>query len=117
MQRKLFTLLTKANLPKGEALTMKKRLLKHWESLFRFIEQPEVLQPTNNLAEQTMRFVVRIRRQTQGSRSLWGRLWAGRIMSVLATCRKQKRSSFKFLHQAICAQYFKQDQPSLLPIS
>jgi transposase len=115
MQRRLFMLLTKANLPKGAALTMKKRLLKHWESLFRFIEQPEVLQPTNNLAEQTVRFAVRIRRQTQGSRSLWGRLWAGRIMSVIATCRKQKRSSWHFLLQAIQAQNFGSSYPSLLP--
>ena len=29
IQRRLFMLLTKADLPKGEALTMKKRLLKH----------------------------------------------------------------------------------------
>jgi transposase len=115
IQRRLFMLLTKAALPKGEALTMKKRLLKHWDSLFRFVEQPELFQPTNNLAEQTMRFVVRIRRQTQGSRSLWGRLWAGRIMSVLASCRKQKRSSWHFLLQAIHAQNFGSKSPSLLP--
>ena len=117
IQRRLFMLLTKADLPKGEARTMKKRLLKHWESLFRFVEQPELFQPTNNLAEQTMRFVVRIRRQTQGSRSLWGRLWAGRIMSVLATCRKQQRSPWQFLLQAIQAQHFGSKYPSLLPAS
>lgn len=115
IQRRLFMLLTKADLPKGEALTMKKRLLKRWDSLFRFIEQPELFQPTNNLAEQTMRFVVRIRRQTQGSRSLWGRLWAGRIMSVFATCRKQNRSAWTFLLQAIHAQNFSSNYPSLLP--
>jgi len=114
-QRRLFMLLTKALLPKGEALTMKKRLLKHWDSLFRFIHMPTLLQPTNNLAEQTMRFVVRIRRQTQGTRSEWGRIWCGRIMSVIATCRKQARSSWSFLLQAIKAKNFGSNFPSLLP--
>jgi len=115
IQRRLFMLLIRATLPKGEALTMKKRLIKHWKSLFRFVQHPTLYQPTNNLAEQTMRFVVRIRRQTQGSRSVWGRLWAGRIMSVLATCRKQKRSAWLFLQQAINAENFGSNSPSLLP--
>ena len=114
IQRRLFMLLNKAVLPKGAAMTMKTRLLKHWESLFRFIAQPELYQPTNNLAEQTMRFVVRIRRQTQGSRSLWGRQWAGRIMSVIACCRKQNRSIWLFLQQAINAKNFSSKYPSLL---
>lgn len=115
IQRGLGMLLFKAMLPRGEALTMKKRLTKHWRSLFRFIDEPALYQPTNNLAEQTMRCVVRIRRQTQGSRSEWGRLWAGRIMSVLATCRKQKRSPWTFILQAIKAKNFNSNYPSLLP--
>lgn len=114
IQRRLFMLLNRAALSRGEALTMKKRLVKHWDSLFRFIEQPDLYQPTNNLAEQTMRHVVRIRRQTQGSRSEWGRQWAGRIMSVLATCRKQKRSPWEFLLQAVHAENFASLSPSLL---
>lgn len=115
IQRRLFMLLTTASPPKGDALTMKKRLIKHWNSLFRFLQHPSLYQPTNNLAEQTMRFVVRIRRQTQGSRSEWGRLWAGRIMSVLATCRKQNRSPWNFLCQIINAKNFSGNYPSLLP--
>jgi transposase len=114
IQRRLYMHLLKTALPKGEALTMKKRLLKRWDSLFRFIEQPELYQPTNNLAEQTLRFVVKIRRQTQGSRSLWGRMWAGRIMTVLATCKKQNRSPWRFLLEAINALNFNSNYPSLL---
>jgi len=108
-------LLIHASLPKGEALTMKKRLIRHWDSLFRFIDLPDLYQPTNNLAEQTLRFVVRIRRQTQGSRSAWGRLWAGRIMSVFATCRKQNRSAWSFLLNTVNAKNFGGNYPSLLP--
>lgn len=115
IQRKLFTFLTRAAPPKGEALTMKKRLVKHWPALFRFVKEPTLFQPTNNLAEQTMRFVVRIRRQTQGTRSEWGRHWCSRILSVVATCRKQNRSAWTFLCQAINAKNFGGNYPSLLP--
>lgn len=115
IQRKLFTFLIKAAPPKGEALTMKKRLVKHWSALFRFVQEPALFQPTNNAAEQTMRAVVRIRRQTQGTRSAWGRNWCSRILSVIATCRKQDRSAWLFLLQAINAQNFSADFPSLLP--
>ena len=80
---------------------MKKRLVKTWESLFRFVEEPALYQPTNNLAEQTIRAVVRIRNNTQGTRSEWGRIWNSRIFSVLATCKKQRRSPFHFILGAI----------------
>lgn len=115
LQRKLFTFLTNSNLEKGAALTMKKRLIKTWESLFRFVEEPTLYQPTNNLAEQTIRAVVRIRNNTQGTRSEWGRTWNSRIFSVLATCKKQSRSPFHFILQAIKAHKFSGSYPSLLP--
>lgn len=115
LQRKLFTFLTNSHLEKGSALTMKMRLIKSWVSLFRFVENPHLYQPTNNLAEQTMRFVVRIRNNTQGTRSEWGRFWNSRIFSVLATCKKQKRSSFRFILDCITAQKFTGNYPSLLP--
>lgn len=115
IQRRLFTFLTRASPPKGAALTMKKRLVKHWPSLFRFVKEPALLQPTNNLAEQTLRFIVRIRRQTQGTRSEWGRHWCSRVMSVIATCKKQNRSAWQFICQAVNAKNFGSDYPSLLP--
>lgn len=113
-QRKLFTFLLNSPLEKGEGLTMKKRLIKHWKSLFRFIQEPDIYQPTNNLAEQTLRPIVRIRRQTQGSRSEWGRAWASRSMSIIVSCKKQKRSSWEFFSQAINAKYFGTDYPSII---
>lgn len=114
IQRKLFMFLTKSTPSKGAALTMKKRFIKHWLSLFRFVHEPALYQPTNNAAEQTMRVVVRIRRQTQGSRSEWGRCWCSRILSVIATCRKQKRSAWDFIRQAVDAKNFDSISPSLL---
>ena len=55
------------------------------------------------------------RRITQGSRSLMGRQWNGRIWTVLDTCRKQGRSAWEFLQNALSAYYFQTPTPSLLP--
>lgn len=102
---------------RGPARTMQRRLVKHWNAIFRFLHHPQLYEPTNNEAEQTMRVVVRIRRQTQGSRSVWGQLWASRILTVLGTCRKQQRSSWAFINQALSAFHFGTKTPSLLPTS
>lgn len=115
LQRRIFTFLLSEHVPKGRATTMKKRLMKHWDSLFRFVREPTLYQPTNNLAERTLRHLVRIRRQTQGSRSEWGRSWCGRILTVIATCRKQNRSAWTFIHQAVLAKNFGSNYPSLSP--
>ena len=115
VQRQLYTYLCDAEAPKGPARTMKSRLVKHWPALFRFAAEPTLYDPTNNRAEQTMRHVVRIRRQTQGTRSVWGQQWCGRIMTVLATCRKQNRSAWEFIRDAVTAYQFETVPPSLLP--
>ena len=114
-KRKLARFLQTGSAPPGKAATMQKRLVKHWDHLFCFLTDPAQLQPTNNLAEQTLRPLARLRRQTQGARSRWGRAWTGRIMTVLATCRKQNRSAWQFIHQAVWAHQFDQKYPSLLP--
>ncbi len=92
-----------------------KRMKKHWNALWRFLSSPDVFEPTNNLAERAIRPISILRKITQGSRSLWGRAWTERIMSVLGTCKKQARSSWDFLCSAINALYFKDPFPSLLP--
>jgi len=55
------------------------------EAYFRFITTPGI-DPTNNLAEQAIRFVVIDRHITQGTRSEKGRRWCERIWTVIATC-------------------------------
>ena len=69
------------------------RLESHGESYFRFITEPG-LEPTNNLAEQAIRFVVIDRRITQGTRGERGDRWCERIWTVMATCSQQGRSVF-----------------------
>ena len=70
-----------------------KRLESHGDSYFRFITTPG-LEPTNNLAEQAIRFVVIDRRITQGTRGERGDRWCERIWTVMATCSQQGRSVF-----------------------
>ena len=79
-----------------------KRLEAHGESYFRFITTPG-LEPTNNLAEQAIRFVVIDRQVTQGTRSEAGNRWCERIWTVIATCTQQCRSVFAYLQAAIGA--------------
>ena len=90
------------------------RLEAHGESYFRFITEPGV-EPTNNLAEQAIRFVVIDRLITQGTRSERGDRWCERIWTVMATCSQQGRSVFEYLEAAVTAWFDGEEAPSLLP--
>jgi transposase len=90
------------------------RFRQHGEAYFQFITTPGVA-PTNNLAEQAIRFVVIDRRVTQGTRSVKGRRWCERIWTVMATCSQQGKSVFEYLCQAVTASFEKAPVPSLLP--
>ena len=99
-----------------EARNLAARLEQHGESYFRFITTPGV-EPTNNLAEQAIRFVVIDRHVTQGTRSEKGRLWCERIWSILATCQEQGISAFQFIRDAVQAYFVGAPAPSLVPAS
>ena len=91
-----------------------KRFETHGESYFRFITTPGV-EPTNNLAEQAIRFVVIDRHITQGTRSEAGQRWCERIWTVIATCTQQGRSVFDYLYETVKAYFGDGSVPSLLP--
>jgi transposase len=91
-----------------------KRFEIHGESYFRFITSPGV-EPTNNLAEQAIRFVVLDRLVTQGTRSEAGNRWCERIWTVVATCVQQGRNVFAYLEAAVGAWFDGKEAPSLLP--
>jgi transposase len=90
-----------------------RRFAAYGESYFRFVTTPG-LEPTNNLAEQAIRFVVIDRHITQGTRSEGGRQWCERIWTVIATCTQQGRSVFDYLEEAVRASFHNQPAPSLL---
>jgi transposase len=91
-----------------------KRFQEHGESYFRFITTPGV-EPTNNLAEQAIRFVVIDRRITQGTRGTAGNRWCERIWTVIATCSQQGRSVWEYLEAAVAAWFGRTPAPSMLP--
>lgn len=97
-----------------EANNLAKRFECHGESYIRFITTPGV-EPTNNLAEQAIRFVVLDRKVTQGTRGETGQRWLERIWTVIATCSQQGRSVFQFLIDTIRAHLTDKSYPSLIP--
>jgi transposase len=100
--------------PTRHSQNMAKRFRDHGASYFTFITTPEV-EPTNNLAEQAIRFVVIDRHITQGTRSEGGRHWSERIWTVIATCALQGKSAYEFLCMAVARWFANEPAPSLLP--
>src|SRR6516165_4850664 len=92
---------------------MAARFDKYGACYFRFMTTPGV-EPTNNLAEQAIRFVVIDRLITQGTRCEKGDRWCERIWTVIATCAQQGRSVFEYLETAVTAWFAGTDPPLLL---
>lgn len=99
--------------PTRHSQNLAKRFAQHGEAYFEFVTTPGV-EPTNNLAEQAIRFVVIDRLITQGTRGEAGRRWCERIWTVLATCSQQGRSVFEYLSAAVAAYFQQTAVPSLL---
>ena len=83
------------------------------QDYFRFMFAPDV-EPTNNHSEQQIRHCVIDRKITQGTRSKKGQRYHERMWTAIATCRKQNRNFFSFLHESIRAKRQNQPAPSLL---
>jgi hypothetical protein len=94
--------------------TMADRFRRYGEQYFTFLTTPGV-DPTNNSAEQAIRFVVIDRRVTQGTRGDKGQRYCERMWTVTGTCALQGRSVFEYLVQAVTALFHGQSAPSLLP--
>ena len=99
---------------KREVANMVKRFRENGEAYFTFITTPG-MEPTNNVAEQAIRFVVIDRLVTQGTRSVNGRKTNERLWTVIATCALQGRSAYNFILEAVKACFRGEPAPSLLP--
>lgn len=95
-----------------EARNIEERFFQHGESYLTFLTTPGI-EPTNNLAEQAIRFVAIHRRITQGTRGAKGQRWCERIFTIVATCEQQGRSVFDFLTSAVAAHLARRSAPSL----
>jgi transposase len=103
-----------SQVPAGrQARTMAARLEKYGKEYFTFVTTPGV-EPTNNVAEQAIRFVVIDRHITQGTRSESGQRWSERIWTVLASCAQQGSSVWDYLNAAVRSYFEGEAAPSLL---
>ncbi|MCP4642659.1 MAG: transposase, partial [bacterium] len=84
------------------------------DAFFEFITTPGI-DPTNNLAEQAIRFVVVDRRITQGTRSEKGRAWSECIWTAIATCEQTGRGLMQFMQESLFAHWQGLPPPTLLP--
>ena len=94
--------------------TMADRFRRYGKEYFTFITTPGV-EPTNNSAEQAIRFVVMDRRVTQGTRGELGQRYCERLWTVVGTLTLQGRSVFEYLVEAVTAHFEGRPAPSLLP--
>ena len=83
------------------------------EDYFRFLTEPNV-EPTNNATEREIRHTVIDRRITQGTRGQAGMRWCERIWTTIATCKKQHRNVFEFIHNSLIEHWTDQCYPLFL---
>ncbi len=102
----------------GHAKTQRtcRRVLKLKEALWTFVDVSGV-EPTNNIAERTIRPYVLWRKASFGTQSERGDRFVERMLTVSATCRQQNRNVLQYVTEAICAHFRGDAIPSLLPQS
>jgi transposase len=91
-------------------------ILKVEEGLWTFA-RVEGVEPTNNASERALRHAVIWRRISGGTDSADGSRFVERMLTVVATCRQQKRDVLDYLSSCFAAQLRGQKVPSLLPAS
>lgn len=90
-----------------------KELLEHIDNLWTFVDV-EGVEPTNNAAEQALRHAVIWRKLSFGTQSDSGSRFVERLLTVIETCRRQKRNAFTWLTEAVQADFHRNPTPSLL---
>ena len=81
-----------------------RRLDREFDTLTIFLVIPGV-EPTNNLAERSLRHAVVMRKISLGTSSEAGRRWIERALSLLQTCRSQEKSFFEVMRDALHARF------------
>jgi transposase len=88
-----------------------RQLMREIDSLWTFLDVHGV-EPTNNVAEQSLRFSVMYRKRSFGTRRECGERFVERIMSLRQTCRIQNRRTFPVLVDAFTA-WLQRSSPDL----
>lgn len=90
------------------------QILKIREAMWAFIDVPGV-EPTNNVAERSLRPYVIWRKKCFGTQSDRGNRFIERMMTIRVTCRQQGRNVLDFITEAIEAHLSGEPAPGLLP--
>jgi transposase len=90
-----------------------KELLEHEEWLWTFVDS-EGVQPTNNEGERTERHGVLLRKTSGGTDSPEGSRFVERVLTVVATCRRQGKKVLDYLEACVKAWRHNRSPPSLL---
>jgi transposase len=113
LQQRVETLLEKGAQFDGPLGGKFRKILKHKDHLWTFVQDPNV-DPTNNFAERAVRQGVLWRKGSFGTQSERGARYVERMLTVCATCRLQERSIIDYLRHA-CHNHLKGLKvPSLL---
>jgi transposase len=92
---------------------MCRELYDHRQWLWTFVEV-EGVEPTNNASERAMRHPVIWRKLSFGTQSAAGSRFVETMLTVVETCRQQRRKAFAFTTSAVEASFARQSAPSLL---
>ena len=90
-----------------------RELYAHRQWLWTFLRH-EGIEPTNNAGERSLRHAVIWRKLSFGTQSASGSRFVETMLTVVETCRQQRRNAFSFLTAAIEAHLAHQPAPSLL---
>jgi len=90
-------------------------LWNHWDALWTFVHKDGV-EPTNNLAERTLRPAVLWRKGCFSTQSDAGSLFVSRMLTVTQTARRRGVRLLDWLHQACSASAIGLDPPPLLAV-
>ena len=91
-----------------------RELYKHREWLWTFLRH-EGVEPTNNAGERSLRHAVIWRKLSFGTQSASGSRFVETMLTVIETCRQQRRHAFTFITAAVEAHLAHQSAPSLVP--
>jgi len=100
--------------PLAKTVRTCRQLLKQEVSLWTFVYH-EGVEPTNNVAERSLRPAVIARKLSFGSRSQQGSQFVARLLTVTSSLKLQQRPILDFLTEACRAHRYHLDPPSLLP--
>jgi transposase len=103
---------SRCGVPKTEGTC--REILKRREALWTFV-QVEGVEPTNNVAERSIRPGVQWRKGSFGTQSEAGSRFVESLMTVVATLKQQKRGVLDYLTAAHEAALRGETAPSLLP--